>query len=136
MLYGKKKGESTFTELVEIKDVPDTGSDPEQIEVTTLKDKNKSYIGGRGDNPAQSFLYNYTEENFHNKVMPYCNGETHDFLVKFPDGTGYTIKGNARTRINAVSQNAPIEATLTITPEAIDYKTSTQVTALLPTVSV
>ena len=30
MLYGKKKGANSFTELVEIKDVPDTGSDPEQ----------------------------------------------------------------------------------------------------------
>lgn len=41
MLYGKKKGTAKFTELVEIKDTPDTGSDPEQIDVTTLKRKKK-----------------------------------------------------------------------------------------------
>lgn len=122
-------------ELVEIKDTPDTGSDPEQIEVTTLKDKKKSYIGGREDNSVQNFLYNYTEENFHNKVMPYCDGDTHDFLVKFNDGTGYSIRGNANTRINAIAQNSPVEATLSITPESIDYKTSAQMAALLPKVT-
>ena len=52
MLYGKKKGATAFTELIEIKDVPDTGSEPETIEVTTLKDTRKSYIMGRQDSPA------------------------------------------------------------------------------------
>ena len=34
MLY-VKNSQSKFEELVEIKDAPDTGADPEQIEVTT-----------------------------------------------------------------------------------------------------
>ena len=106
MLYGKKKGTAKFTELVEIKDTPDTGSDPEQIDVTTLKRKTKAYVEGRTDN-------------------------IHDFLVKYPDGTGTTIKGSAKTRINGISLNSAIEATLIITPVDIDFKTSTEVTALL-----
>lgn len=131
MLYAKKKGATKYTELVEIKDTPDTGSDPEQIDVTTLKRKTKAYVEGRTDNPAQSFTYNYTEDNFHTKVKPYCDGNIHDFLVKYPDGTGTTIKGSAKTRINGISLNSAIEATLIITPVDIDFKTSTEVTALL-----
>ena len=132
MLYGKKNGTNAFAELVEIKDAPDTGSDPEQIEVTTLKRRRKIYVEGREDSPSQAFLYNYTEDNYFTKVMPYCNGEIHDFLVVYPDGTGTLIKGSARTRKNSISLNSAIEATLVITPTEIEDKTSSQVTALLP----
>mgnify|MGYP006990122387 CR=1 FL=1 len=35
-LLGRKKGESEFKEIVEVKDAPESGSDPEQIEVTYI----------------------------------------------------------------------------------------------------
>ncbi|MCI8620313.1 MAG: hypothetical protein HFJ50_00220 [Clostridia bacterium] len=133
MLYGKKKGATAFEELVEIKDVPESGSDPEQIDVTTLKRKIKSYVAGRQDSTLQSFTYNYTEENYFTKVMPYCNGEIHEFLVVFQDETGTLIEGSATTRKNAVSLNSAVEATLAITPQNIVDKNSTEVSALLPT---
>ena len=133
MLYVKNSS-SKFIELVEIKDTPDTGSDPEQIEVTTLKRKRKAYVAGRQDSPSQSFTYNYTEENYFTKVLPYADGVTiHDFLVKYPDGTGTLITGSATTRKNAISLNSAIEATLVITPTDIIDKDSEAVTALLAT---
>ena len=132
MLYVKNTS-SKFEELVEIKDTPDTGSDPEQIEVTTLKRKKKAYVAGREDSPSQAFTYNYTEENYFEKVMPYCDGTVHDFLVKYPDGTGTVITGSATTRKNAISLNSAIEATLVITPTDIQDKDSEAVTALLAT---
>ncbi len=134
MLYGKKKGAEAFSQLVKIKDVPESGSDPEQIEVTTLDSKIKQYVAGRQDSPSQAFTYNYTEENYFTKVLPYCNGEVHEFLVAYPDGTGTLITGSAQTKKNAVSLNSALEATLTITPMDIVDKTSTEVSALLPTV--
>ena len=132
MLYVKNSS-NKFEELVEIKDTPDTGADPEQIEVTTLKRKKKVYVEGRQDSPSQSFTYNYTEENYFEKVMPYCDGATHDFLVKYPDGTGTLITGSATTRKNAISLNSAIEATLVVTPQDIVDKSSEEVTALLAT---
>ena len=132
MLY-VKNSQSKFEELVEIKDTPDTGSDPEQIEVTTLKRKKKVYVAGREDSPSQAFTYNYTEKNYHTKVKPYCDGAIHDFLVKYPDGTGTLITGSATTRKNAISLNSAIEATLVITPTDIVDKDSEEVTALLAT---
>lgn len=81
MLYGKKKGATTFSQLVKIKDVPESGSDPEQIEVTTLDSKIKQYVAGRQDSTLQNFLYNYTEKNYFERVMPYCNGEIHESIT-------------------------------------------------------
>lgn len=133
MLWGKKKNADAYTELVEIKDVPESGGEPETIDVTTLKNVKKKYIPGRQDNPAQTFTYNYTELNYFTKVKPYCDGNVHEFLVVFPDGTSTYIKGKATTYKNAVSLTSAIEATLTITAEEIDDKTSAQTTALLPT---
>ncbi len=133
MLYGKKKGATAFEELVEIKDVPESGSDPEQIEVTTLKSKIKQYVAGRQDSTLQNFLYNYTEKNYFERVKPYCNGEIHEFLIVFQDNTGTLIEGSASTRKNAVSQNSAVEATLSITPQNIVDKNSTEVSALLST---
>lgn len=133
MLYVKNSSDK-FIELVEIKDTPDTGADPEQIEVTTLKRKKKAYVAGRQDSPSQTFTYNYTEDNYFTKVMPYADGVTiHDFLVVYPDGTGTLITGSATTRKNAISLNSAIEATLVITPTDIVDKKSTEVTALLAT---
>lgn len=132
MLWGKKNGTNVYAELVEIKDVPESGAEPETIEVTTLKMKKKAYIPGRQDSPSQSFTYNYTKVNYFTKVKPYCDGKVHEFLVVFPDGTSTYIKGKATTYKNAVSLNSAIEATLVITTEDIEDKTEEQTTALLP----
>lgn len=132
MLYAKKSGDTKFTELVEIKDVPESGNDPEQIEVTTLKRSKKVYVAGREDVPTQTFTYNYTEENYFTKVLPYADGTTiNEFLVKFQDGTGTLITGSAVTRKNSVSLDSAVEASLVITPTEIEDKTSTEVSALI-----
>lgn len=136
MLYGKKNGTNSYSELVEIKDVPESGADPEQIEVTTLKRAKRAYVAGRQDSPAQSFTFNYTEENYFTKLIPYADGTTiHEFLVRFQDGTGTYIKGSCVIRKNAVSLDSAVEGTLVITPEEILDKTSAQVTALIGSVS-
>lgn len=132
MLYGKANGANAWSELVEIKDVPESGADPEQIEVTTLKRARRAYVAGRQDSPAQSFTFNYTEANYFTKLKPLADGTTiHEFLVKFQDGTGTYIKGSCVIRKNAVSLDSAVEATLVITPEDIEDKTSSEVTALL-----
>lgn len=130
MLYVKGANDK-YAELVEIKNVPESGSDPNTIDVTTLKDPVMSYINGRQDTSTQSFTYNYTEHNYFDLVKPICDREPKEFLVVFPDGTGTYIKGVADTRKSELSVNSAIEATLTITVETIADKTSAEVTALL-----
>lgn len=136
MLFGKANGASSYTELIEIKDVPESGADPEQIEVTTLKRSKRAYVAGRQDSPAQSFTFNYTETNYFTKLVPLADGTTiHEFVVRFQDGTGTYIKGSCVIRKNAVSLDSAVEGTLVITPEEILDKTSAQVTALIGQIS-
>ena len=136
MLYAKANGANSYSELIEIKDVPESGADPEQIEVTTLKRSKRAYVAGRQDSPTQSFTFNYTETNYFTKLTPLADGTTiHEFLVRFQDGTGTYIKGSCVTRKNAVSLDSAVEGTLVITPEEILDKTSAQVTALIGAIS-
>lgn len=131
MLY--VKGTTNYEELIEIKSVPASGSEPEMIEVTTLKDQRKSYIPGRQDSPQQSFTFNRTAENYET-VKAICDGTEKEFLVVFSDGTGTYIRGAANVYKNEVTVNSVQEATLIVTAVDIQDKTEAEVTALIPSV--
>ena len=121
---------TSYSELIEVVSVPAEGSAGGTIEVTTLKSAVKQYIADRPDVPEQDFNYNYTEAN-RTKANAVCDGEVHTFLVKFQDGSGYTIEGTAQTWANDVSRSSAVEATLHIVATNIEWKTSAEVTALL-----
>lgn len=120
MLYGRMTKEEKFTKVVAIKDVPESGSDPEQIDVTTLESPINQYVEGRQDAPTQNFTFNYTKENYFTRVKPYCDGEVHEFLVIYADKTGTRIEGSATQRKSSLSTNSAIDAILSITPQAIE----------------
>lgn len=131
-LYAKNG--NSFVEFLDITSVPAEGSAGGTIEVTVLKSAIKQYIADRPDTPDQDFNYNYTEANF-TSAQTYTDGNEHEFLVKFQDGTGYTIKGTAQTWINEVSRGTAVEATFHVVASEINWKTSAQVTELIGTVS-
>ncbi len=129
LLYVKGSN-NEYTELLEIISAPAEGSAGGTIEVTTLKSAFKQYIADRPDVPEQDFGYNYIEAN-RVKANAVCDGSAHDFLVKFQDGSGYTITGTAQTWANEVGRGQAVEATLHIVATDIAWKTSAEVTALL-----
>ena len=129
MLYAKN-GSDKFEEFLEITSAPAEGSAGGTIEVTTLKSAIKQYIPDRPDTPDQDFNYNYTEANF-TAAQTYADGDAHDFLVVFQDGTGYVITGSAQTWINEVSRGSAVEATFHVVASNIVWKTSSEVTSLL-----
>ena len=57
-----KKGSTgnTYEKLIDIKEFPDLGGDPEMLETTTLSDKMQTYIAGIQSLDALSFTSNYT----------------------------------------------------------------------------
>lgn len=128
-LYSKGS-EGKYSELVEVISAPAEGSAGGTIEVTTLKSAKKQYIPDRPDVPEQDFGYNYTEAN-RTKVNTVCDGESHDFLVKFQDGSGYTISGTAQTWVNEIGRGQAVEATLHIVATDVTWKTATEITTLL-----
>ena len=58
LLY-KTEGMNDYEELEYLMEIPEIGRDPEQIDVTTLKDKNKKYIPGISDLGDLEFVFLY-----------------------------------------------------------------------------
>ena len=126
------KGATNYEKLISIRSVPASGSEGGTIEVTELDSPVKQYIEDRMDLPAQDFTYNRTAEKYE-AVKEICDGEVHEFLVKFSDGTGTYIKGTAQTWKNEFSAGSAQEATLHIVATNIEDKTAQEVTTLLAT---
>ena len=61
-----KKGTTgnTYEKLIDIKEFPDLGGDPEMLETTTLSDKMQTYIAGIQSVDAVSFTANYTVDDY------------------------------------------------------------------------
>ena len=130
MLY--VKGLTDYEKLVSIKSVPASGSEGGTIEVTELDSPVKQYIEDRMDLPTQDFTYNRTAEKYE-AVKEICDGTSHEFLIKFSDGTGTYIRGTAQTWKNEFSAGSAQEATLHIVATEITDKTAAEVTELLAT---
>ena len=130
MLY--VKGVSAYETLISIKSVPASGAEGGTIEVTELDSPVKQYIEDRMDLPAQDFTYNKKKKKYE-AVKEICDGEVHEFLIKFSDGTGTYIKGTAQTWKNEFSAGSAQEATLHIVATTIEDKTAQEVTTLLAT---
>ncbi len=121
----------TYKELIEIKSVPASGQAGGNLETTTLKSPMKTYIPDRPDTGDMDYTFNYTEANL-TKVKEVCDGEEHEFLVKFQDGSGFTYTGQAQVWTNEVSVGSVVEATLhTVPSTAPEIKTSSEITSLI-----
>ena len=125
--------DSKYNELIEIKSVPASGQAGGNLETTTLKSPMKTYIPDRPDTGDMDYTYNYTEANL-TKVKAVCDGEEHEFLVKFQDGSGFVYTGQAQTWINEVSVGSVVEATLhTVPSTAPEIKNKSEIDTLLQT---
>ena len=123
MLY--VKGATKYEELVGIKSVPASGAEGGTIDVTELKSPRKQYIDDRIDTPSQDYTYNRTEGKYE-KVKAICDGQVHEFLTVFSDGTSTYCKGTAQTWKNEFSAGSAQEATLHIVATEIEDKTKTE----------
>lgn len=128
MLY--VKGATKYEKLISIKSVPASGAEGGTIEVTELDSPVKQYIDDRKDTPSQDYTYNRTAEKFE-KVKAICDGQLHEFLTVFSDGTSTYCKGTAQTWKNEFSAGSAQEATLHIVATEIEDKTASETTTLL-----
>jgi len=124
------KGATKYEKLVSIKSVPASGAEGGTIEVTELDSPVKQYIDDRIDTPSQDYTYNRTADKYE-KVKGICDGQVHEFLTVFSDGTGTYCKGTAQTWKNEFSAGSAQEATLHIVATSIEDKTAQEVSALL-----
>ncbi len=108
---------TTWKKLFDIKDYPDQGNDPEQLETTTLSDTAHTYIEGLEANESKEFTLNYDLESYKSitelkgKEISVClsfgeNGELGQFVC-----TGYLTVGFIGKGVNEVR-----EMKVTLTP--------------------
>ena len=90
--YLMKKGTGdTYEKLVDIKDYPDLGGEPEMLETTTLSDNMQTYVAGIQSLEGLTFSCNYDQADF--KKLKALEGQTGSYAIWF----GATETGDAIT---------------------------------------
>lgn len=111
----KKAGESDFTELDLLMEVPELGGDPEKVDVTTLKDKVRKNIPGVIDlgDLVFKFLYDNSTATSNYRVLRKLQDEKAmaTFKVDYPDGAGHEFDAYVAVKMDA----APVNNALTFT---------------------
>lgn len=119
----------TYSRLVDIKDYPDLGSEPEMIEVTTLSAlRFKEYIQGLMDTGSLTFTCNYDKEDYA-RVKAKESGGVQPFALFFgitgQDGMFYW-DGELRAWITGKGTNEAAEFTVSISVSEEIRETATQ----------
>lgn len=125
LMYKSGTG-SSYTKLLDIKEFPDLGGDPELLETTTLSDKMKTFIMGVQSADGLAFPANYEKDKY--AELKALEGEQHDFAVWFggvendgvvtPDGSNgkFSFKGELFAKVNGGGVNSVVGMTVTVAP--------------------
>lgn len=125
-LMHKASGDDTYSKLVDIKEFPDLGGEPEMLETTTLSDNMQTYIAGIQSLDGLAFAANYDLAKF--QELKALEGSQHDFAVWFggteaggvvtPDGSNgkFSFKGELSVYPVGGGVNEVVGMNITIAP--------------------
>ena len=112
----KQASASAFTELPDLKEVPEMGIEPEKVENTGLSDSVKQYEMGIGDAGDLEYKFKYRNDsaNCPYRVMRGFEDSKEVITLKeeFPDGTTFTFDAQVSTKISGGGVNGVLEFTL------------------------
>lgn len=112
----KKGGGSAYTDMPELKEVPEMGNEPEKVDNTTLNDKQKQYEFGIGDAGELEFKFKYENktETSSYRIMRKAaeNKEVLSFEESLPDGTTFTWNAQVSIKLGGGGINGVIDWTL------------------------
>lgn len=127
-----KRTSSTYSKLVDIKDFPDLGSDPESLDTTTLSDYMHTYIPGIKDTGgALTFTCNYDltdykallelEESEEEYAVWFGGSENETTHVVTPTGSNgkWTFKGTLSVYPLGKGVNEVVEMQVSIMPSTV-----------------
>ena len=77
----KDTSAASWSKLIDIKEFPDLGGDPDMLETTTLSDKMQTFIAGIQSMDGLSFTANYTLADY--KALKALEGKQEDYAVWF-----------------------------------------------------
>lgn len=116
----------TWGKLVDIKEFPDLGGEPEMLETTTLSDNMQTYIAGIQSLDGLTFTANYDKEDF--QTLKALEGKENDYAVWFggtgdagsltPDGSNgkFSFKGQLSVFPVGGGVNEVVDMSITIAP--------------------
>ena len=116
----------TWGKLVDIKEFPDLGGEPEMLETTTLSDNMQTYIAGIQSLDGLTFTANYDKEDF--QTLKALEGRENDYAVWFggpgdagsltPDGSNgkFSFKGQLSVFPVGGGVNEVVDMSITIAP--------------------
>jgi len=117
--------ESNVAKVVDIKDFPDLGAAPEQIETTTLSDFGRTYIPGIENTETKTLTANYDAGTYATlaamkdveKVVAIWFGGTESGGVVTPDGSNGKFVGKAYVNVFVAGAgvNEVVNMTITLT---------------------
>lgn len=106
-----------YTEIGLLLEVPELGGDPEQVDVTTLKDGVRKYIPGVKDlgDLSFQFLYDNSEATSNYRILKGLQdaGEVASFRVEYPDGTTHDFDALVNVKMDSAAVNAALTFTAT-----------------------
>lgn len=109
---------ASFTQLHNMRNFPDFGSAPDQVDVTCLEHSSYHYIPGLVDYGTLEFTFIYdaddTDSSFTALKGLADAGDSVDWKFELPDGTALTFSGKCAITISGGEVNGAIEFVLTI----------------------
>lgn len=129
LMKGTGSGTITWSKLVDIKDYPDLGGAPEEIDTTTLSDGMRTFINGIQANEPLTFTANYTKSDF--ETLKALKGTQTQYAVWFggtesggvvtPDGSDgkFSFTGDLDVYVNGAGVNEAVNMTITIAPSTV-----------------
>ena len=124
LMHKEALGES-YEKLIDIKEFPDLGGEPEMLETTTLSDNMQTYIPGIQSLDGLSFTANYDKTDF--QTLKALEGKEEDYAVWFgasdtsgatPDGSDgkFSFKGQLSVFPVGGGVNEVVDMNITIAP--------------------
>ncbi len=122
----------TYSKVVDIKEFPDLGGEPETLETTTMTNAMQTFIMGLQGNEAMEFTANYTPADY--AAVSALSGINKSYAVWFGkddninksdavaaqggDMGKFKFDGQLSVRINGASVNEVVEMTISIIPNS------------------
>lgn len=125
-LMKKGASDATWEKVIDIKEFPDLGGEPETLETTTLSDKMQTYIPGIQSLDALTFTANYTKTDF--SALKALEGTENTYAVWFggtesagtltPTGSDgkFSFSGQLSVYVVGGGVNEVVDMTITIAP--------------------
>lgn len=125
-LMKKASAGETYEKLVDIKEFPDLGGEPEMLETTTLSDNMQTYIAGIQSLDGLSFTANYDMTDF--QKLKALEGKTDSYAVWFggqesdgvvtPDGSNGKFEFDGQLSVYPVGGgvNEVVDMNISIAP--------------------